>query len=107
MKTNHGEVESQRVQKFLQQVQVDDQSTLPSMHHSFVASGSCIEPDAPALNKKNSSGQSVTHTHILYIYIYKHIYTQIYIYIYILTHKKRSIHAIANQLGCCKVSGLF
>ena len=31
------------------QVQVDDQSTLPSKHLSFVASGRCIEPDAPAV----------------------------------------------------------
>ena len=33
----------------LKQVQVDDQSTHPSIHQSFVASGRCIEPDAPAL----------------------------------------------------------
>ena len=32
----------------LKQVQVDDQSTHPSIHQSFVASGRCIEPDAPA-----------------------------------------------------------
>ena len=29
----------------LKQVQVDDQSTHPSIHQSFVASGRCIEPD--------------------------------------------------------------
>ena len=61
MKTHHGEVESQRVQKLLQQVQVDDRSTLPSIHHSFVASGSCIEPDAPALNKKLFGAACDTH----------------------------------------------
>ena len=33
----------------LKQVQVDDQFTHPSIHQSFVASGRCIEPDAPAL----------------------------------------------------------
>ena len=30
------------------QVQVDDLSTHPSIHQSFVASGRCIEPAAPA-----------------------------------------------------------
>ena len=27
------------------QVQVDDQSTQPSIHHSFIASGRCVESD--------------------------------------------------------------
>ena len=37
----------------LKQVQVDDQSTHPSIHQSFVASGRCIEPDAPAVDGKS------------------------------------------------------
>ena len=82
----------------LKQVQVDDQSTHPSIHQSFIASGRCIEPDAPACETvvkvnvvANPSAQGVTHTHthphphcLRYdthtthtykIYIYIHIYT--------------------------------
>ena len=54
----------------LKQVQVDDQSTHPSIHQSFIASGRCIEPDAPACETvvkvnvvANPSAQGVTHTH--------------------------------------------
>ena len=63
-----------RVQSTLQ-VQEDDQSSLPPMHPSFVASGRCIGPDAPATERKNEGRrklkmqmgplcyQRVTHTH--------------------------------------------
>ena len=47
-----------------------DQLSLPSTHHSFVASGRCVEPDAPAeeafktKNKVEPLGTGVdTHTH--------------------------------------------
>ena len=33
------------------QVHESDQLSLPSTHHSFVASGRCVEPDAPAGGK--------------------------------------------------------
>ena len=52
------------------QVQVDDQSTHPSIHQSFVASGRCIEPDAllKKLQKANGEVEPLgtgvdTHTH--------------------------------------------
>ena len=38
-----------------QQVQESDQLSLPSIHHSFVASGRCIEPDAPAFKVENQT----------------------------------------------------
>ena len=51
------------------QVQVDDQSTHPSIHQSFVASGRCIEPDAPAFWEKckqqTSWKRRGAHTHTL------------------------------------------
>ena len=55
----------------LKQVQVDDQSTHPSIHQSFVASGRCIEPDAPALWSSGGGNSGIepfgtggdTHTH--------------------------------------------
>ena len=58
----------------LKQVQVDDQFTHPSIHQSFVASGRCIEPDAPALWSSGggnsgiepfgTGGDTHTHTHM-------------------------------------------
>ena len=55
----------------LKQVQVDDQFTHPSIHQSFVASGRCIEPDAPALWSSGGGNSGIepfgtggdTHTH--------------------------------------------
>ena len=56
----------------IQQVHESDQLSLPSTHHSFVASGRCVEPDAPAAVERMRVGkwktlrtQGVTHTHTL------------------------------------------
>ena len=38
----------------IQQVHESDQLSLPSTHHSFVASGRCVEPDAPAFDEFTS-----------------------------------------------------
>ena len=53
----------------IQQVHESDQLSLPSTHHSFVASGRCVEPDAPAAVERMRVGkwktlrtQGVTHT---------------------------------------------
>ena len=63
------------------QVHESDQLSLPSTHHSFVASGRCVEPDAPAVELNGGKGdqwiswtkpfvQGWTHTHI-----HTHIHT--------------------------------
>ena len=44
------------------QVHESDQLSLPSTHHSFVVSGRCVEPDAPACGKLLET-ECDTHTH--------------------------------------------
>ena len=49
----------QRVQQLKRQVQVDDQSTLPSSYRSFVAYGGHDEPYAPACKVEKTLGDRV------------------------------------------------
>ena len=53
--------------KFWLQVHESDQLSLPSTHHSFVASGRCVKPDAPAglvdrVKLLETEGDTHTHT---------------------------------------------
>ena len=62
MESKREKVGSQRDQQLRKQVQVDDQSTLPSSYRSFVAYGGYDEPYCPACQKLLET-ECGTHTH--------------------------------------------